>query len=200
MFTGIIQDVGRITALDKKGDWTITITTQLPLGDLLLGASIACNGICVTAIEKGRDFFKAQFSSETLDKTTAKHWAVGQSINLERALRGGDELGGHYVSGHVDGVARLADKHAEGDSVRLIFEVPAAFAHYVAPKGSITLDGVSLTVNEVSGNHFGVNLIPHTLQNTTFGATTVGNDVNFEIDMIARYVERLSGRTIVKLK
>ena len=190
MFTGIVQDIGAVTAVDSTGDWTFTIATRLPLGDLALGASVACNGICVTVIEKGRDFFKAQFSAETLDKTTAKTWQTGVRLNLERALRAGDELGGHYVSGHVDGVARLVGKQADGESLRMQFEVPKEFARYIAPKGSITLDGVSLTVNEVDGYRFGVNLIPHTLQMTTLGHIPVMAMVNFEIDMIARYVER----------
>jgi len=199
MFTGLIQDIGTIASIDKHGDWTIVVETRMLLNSLALGASVACNGICVTAIDKGQNHFRAQLSAETLSKTTSLHWKPGTRINLERALRAGDELGGHYVSGHVDGVAQVTDRHAEGDSVRFQFELPQAFDKYVAPKGSITLDGVSLTVNEVNGSRFGVNLIPHTLQMTTLAALMPGIEVNFEIDMIARYVERIiQNRIIIK--
>lgn len=191
MFTGLVQSVGVVSAAEKSGDLILTIKAPSISANLTLGASVACHGVCLTVIEMGADSFKVQLSAETLAKTTAKHWKVGTHLNLERALRAGDELGGHYVSGHVDGVARVARRQPEGDSVRYFFEVPAAFARYLAPKGSITLDGVSLTVNEVENCVFGVNLIPHTLQVTTLAALQVGDDVNFEIDMVARYVERM---------
>ena len=191
MFTGIIQDIGTVQSIDRQGDWTLTIQTHLPITDLTLGASVACNGICVTVIEKGRDFFKAQFSAETLNATTAQHWAVGTRVNLERALRAGDELGGHYVSGHVDGVTHLRATRTDGDSLRMTFDLPPAFAHFVAPKGSVTLNGISLTVNEVDTTSFGINVIPHTLRMTNLGTLAVGEAVNFEIDTIARYVARM---------
>ena len=193
MFTGLIQDIGTVQAVKQQGDWTLTLGTRLPIDGLAVGASVACNGICVTLTAKGNDFFKAQFSTETLNKTTVKDWRVGTCVNLERALRAGDELGGHYVSGHVDGVARLIDQQPEGDSLRMLFDLPQDFARFVAPKGSVTLDGVSLTVNEVEGTTFGVNLIPHTQAVTTLGALKIGDVVNFEIDMIARYIARMLG-------
>lgn len=192
MFTGIVQDIGAIAAIDKKGDWTVTIAAnKLPLEHMAIGASVACNGICLTVIEKAKQQFKVQVSAETLSKTTALHWREGTKVNLEPALRAGEELGGHLVSGHIDGVARLKDKQKEGDSLRCIFEVPHEFAKFIAPKGSVALDGISLTVNEVQGNRFGVNLIPHTLQQTTLGALEAGEEANFEVDLIARYAERL---------
>jgi len=191
MFTGIVRDVGAVAAIDKRGDWTVTITTQIPLDDLDIGASVACNGICITAVTKTDNSFTARFSTETLSKTTASHWQTGTRINLERALRAGDELGGHYVSGHVDGVARVIGKRREGDSQRFEFEVPQQFSRYLAPKGSIAIEGVSLTVNEVDASSFGVNLISHTLATTTLGDLLPGSEVNFEVDMIARYVERM---------
>lgn len=194
MFTGIIQDIGTILAVDRKGDWVVSVRTALPMGDVALGASVACSGVCLTVIERGGDFFKVQLSSETLSRTTAGRWEAGTRINLERALRVGDELGGHLVSGHVDGLARVVAKQAEGESVRFTFEAPEAFARFLAPKGSVALDGISLTVNEVEGATFGVNIIPHTQEMTTIGERSVGDVVNFEVDMIARYVERMLAR------
>jgi len=192
MFTGIVQDIGEIAAIDKQGDWTLTIAVKkFPLDKTSIGASISCNGICLTVIEKENNQFKVQVSAETLSKTTALHWRTGTRINLEPALRMGDELGGHLVSGHIDGVARLKDKQKEGDSWRYLFEAPHEFAKFIAPKGSITLDGVSLTINEVKGAQFGVNLIPHTLSETALGTLEPGGEVNFEVDMMVRYVERL---------
>ncbi len=191
MFTGIVQDIGRVAGIERQGDWILTVApTQMGLTDVALGASIACNGICLTVIDKNPQDFYVQMSQETLDTTTARRWAIGQSVNLERALRVGDELGGHYVSGHVDGMASLVDKQPDGDSLRLTFELPHEFTRFVVSKGSITLDGVSLTVNDVSGSRFGVNLIPHTLHMTTLGALPAFGAVNFEIDMIARYIDR----------
>jgi riboflavin synthase len=201
MFTGIIQDIGEIAAIDKTGDWTLTIATgKMPFDKMAVGASVACNGICLTVIEKlpasqsrasNRDAFRVQVSAETLSKTTALHWRTGTRINLEPALRVGDELGGHMVAGHIDGIARLKSKQKEGDSWRYLFEVPFEFAKFLAPKGSIALDGISLTVNEVEGARFGVNIIPHTQSQSTFGALEPGAEVNFEVDPIARYAERL---------
>jgi riboflavin synthase len=196
MFTGIITDIGTIKEIRPGGDTTFVIGTKLDLADLALGASIACAGVCLTAIDRGEDWFAVQASAETLARSTLKDWRVGSRINLERALKAGDELGGHIVSGHVDAVAEIVERRKDGDSERFAFSVPDAFAKAVAPKGSVALDGVSLTVNEVQGNRFGVNLIPHTLAHTTFGVAKVGIRVNFEIDMLARYVARLTGHTI----
>jgi riboflavin synthase len=192
MFTGIVQDIGEVTAIDKKGDWTLTVTAKkLPVDKMAIGASVSCNGICLTVIEKDKDWFKVQVSAETLSKTTALHWRTGSRINLEPALRMGDELGGHLVTGHIDGTARVKDKQPEGDSIRYTFEVPHEFAKFIAAKGSVALDGVSMTVNEVNGHRFGVNVIPHTQTQTTLSAIEIGGEVNFEVDLIARYAGRL---------
>ena len=194
MFTGIVTDLGKIRAIDKQGDTRIEIETSYDMDDVDIGASIACSGPCLTVIEKGFGWFAVEASAETLDKTGLGDWVVGTPVNLERAMRIGDELGGHIVSGHVDAVARIIDMQAEGDSVRFTFEVPAEFAKYIAPKGSVSLDGVSLTVNEVHDNHFGVNIISHTQGETTFGLRKVGDKINMEIDTIARYVARILGK------
>lgn len=194
MFTGIITDLGKIRAIEKRGDTRIEIETSYDTDDIDIGASIACSGPCLTVIEKGRGWFAIEASAETLDKTALGDWAVGTTVNLERAMRIGDELGGHIVSGHVDAVARIVDMQPEGDSVRFTFEAPQAFAKYIAPKGSVCLDGVSLTVNEVRGNRFGVNIISHTQGETTFGSRQVGDRINMEIDTIARYVARILGK------
>lgn len=191
MFTGIIRDVGRITDLNKQGDWLVTIATQLPLDKTVLGASIACNGICLTVTHLAAAQFTVQISLETLSKTTAVHWHKDTRLNLEPALRAGDELGGHMVSGHVDGLARVISRKSEGDSLRYVLEVPKSFGKYLAPKGSITLDGVSLTINQVQDVRFDVNIIPHTQHMTTWDERAVGDEVNFEVDMIARYIERM---------
>jgi riboflavin synthase len=192
MFTGIIQDIGEVAAIDKQGDWTLTIKTEkLPLDEMAVGASVACNGICLTITEKTPEQFKVQVSMETLSKTTAIHWQRGQRINLEAAVRAGEELGGHLLSGHIDGVVRVLARKPEEGSLRYEFEAPPKFAKYLAPKGSIAIDGVSLTVNEVKGAYFGVNIIPHTQQVTVFDTLTPGGEANFEVDMIARYVERI---------
>jgi riboflavin synthase len=196
LFTGIITDIGTVREIHPGGDTTYVIETDLDLGDLALGASIACSGVCLTAIDHGVNWFAVQTSTETLLRSTLKDWRVGSRINLERALRAGDELGGHIVSGHVDAVAEIVEQRKDGDSERFAFRVPDEFARAVAPKGSVALDGVSLTVNEVQGNRFGVNIIPHTLAHTTFGAAKVGDRINFEIDMLARYVARLTGNPI----
>jgi riboflavin synthase len=192
MFTGIVQDVGEIAAIEKRGDWTVSIKARkLSTSKFSVGASICCGGICLTVIERGFDRFKVQLSPETLSKTTAMKWDVGTQINLEPSLRAGDELGGHMLSGHVDGVAYVVGKQQDGDSVRYRFEAPPEFARFIAPKGAVGLDGISLTVNEVMGREFGVNIIPHTQKATTFGEMEVGAAVNFEVDMIMRYLERL---------
>jgi riboflavin synthase len=196
LFTGIITDIGTVREIRPGGDPTFVIETNLDLGDLALGASIACSGVCLTAIDHGVNWFAVQASAETLSRSNLKEWRVGSRINLERALKAGDELGGHIVSGHVDALAEIVERRKEGDSERFAFRVPDEFARAVASKGSVTLNGVSLTVNEVQGNRFGVNLIPHTLAHTTFGTAKVGDSVNFEVDMLARYVARLTGQTI----
>ena len=172
----------------------MTIKTGLPLTNTAIGASIACSGACLTVIAKTADTFDVQVSGETLAKTTLKHWTIGTNVNLEPALRMGDELGGHLVTGHVDGVARVVGVKREGDSIRLTFEAPKDLARFLAPKGSAVIEGVSLTVNEVDGATFGVNIIPHTQTATTLGALREGDSVNFEVDMIARYLDRLLAR------
>lgn len=194
MFTGIITDIGRVRAVERQGDTRFTIATAFAMETVPIGASIANNGVCLTVIEKGEGWFAVQASAETLSKTTLGAWTEGTRVNLERSLKLGDELGGHLVYGHVDGVAVLAAVRPEGDSLRLTFEAPDALARYVAPKGSVALDGVSLTVNEVDGNRFGINIIPHTQTATTFGGLRPGDRVNMEADMLARYVARLVGR------
>ncbi len=194
MFTGIVTDLGRVRSLQKRGDTRIEIETVFETADIDLGASIACSGPCLTVVEKGPGWFAVDASAETLARTTLGGWAEGTRVNLERPMRIGDELGGHIVSGHVDGVAEVLDTSPEGDSVRFRFAAPEAFERYISPKGSVALDGVSLTVNEVDGATFGVNIIPHTLQRTTFGTLGAGDRVNFEVDTIARYVARLLGK------
>ncbi|CAO3444379.1 riboflavin synthase alpha chain [Azospirillum brasilense] len=194
MFTGIITDVGRVRAVERQGDTRFTVETVFAMETVPIGASIANNGVCLTVVEKGPGWFAVQASAETLSKTTLGGWAEGTRVNLERALKVGDELGGHIVSGHVDGVATVVDIRADGESKRFTFEAPASLAKYIASKGSVALDGVSLTVNEVDGARFGVNIIPHTQDATTFGALKAGDRVNLEIDMLARYVARLAGQ------
>jgi riboflavin synthase len=202
MFTGIIEDVGRIRALTAGKDTRVEIETRLPAADLAIGASVACSGACLTVIERGASsaggWFAVEASPETLACTTLGRWRVGSAVNLERALKLGDELGGHLVSGHVDGLAsiRAIRKVGEGTSGSTVFELeaPAALSAYIAAKGSVTLDGVSLTVNTVDGARFSVNVIPHTLAVTTFGAAKEGGEVNLEIDLLARYVARLLGK------
>jgi riboflavin synthase len=204
MFTGLIQDIGTLEALDKRGDWVATIAAQ-KLADRLMpglpsperssgfaqaGASIACDGICLTVIENGGGHFKVQISGETLSRTTAVRWRKGQRINLEPALRLGDELGGHMLAGHVDGIARVVTRKALGDSLVYTFEAPPECAKFMASKGSVALNGVSLTVNEVTGTRFTVMVIPYTLGATNLDALATGDEVNFEADMVARYVAR----------
>jgi riboflavin synthase len=191
---GIITDIGTVRALERAGDLRARIGTGYDVAGIDLGASIACDGVCLTVVDTGVDggnWFDVQISAETLDKTNLGGWVEGGRINLERALRVGDELGGHIVSGHVDGVARVVALRDEGDSLRVSFEATAHLAGFIASKGSVALNGTSLTVNEVEGVRFGVNLIPHTRTVTTWGAVAVGDDVNLEIDTLARYVARL---------
>jgi riboflavin synthase len=189
MFTGIIQDIGEVARVEGAGDVTLTVRTAALTP--VVGASVAHNGICLTVIAIEGETYRVQYSAETASKTTCGMWRVGTRLNLEPALRVGDELGGHIVTGHVDGVAHLAARACENDSLRLTFEIPAALARFVAPKGSVALDGVSLTVNEVVGARFGVNIIPFTQTHTTLGALQVGDALNVEIDTLARYVARM---------
>ena len=192
MFTGIITDVGEVVARDQ-GRFTIRCG-YAPAG-IAVGASMACDGCClsVTGVEPSGQgsAFTVEASNETLSKTTMAGWQVGRRINLERSLRMSDELGGHVMTGHIDGVARIVDVRADGESRRFTFEAPEHLALYIAPKGSVALDGTSLSVNEVAGNRFGVNIIPHTLTVTTWGAKSSGQGVNLEVDLFARYVARL---------
>ena len=191
MFTGIVTDMGRVRRVEKTGDTRFEFATSYDTGEIEVGASIACSGACMTVIDKGNGWFAISASEESLACTTMRDWREGTPVNFERSLRLGDEMGGHIVSGHVDGLATLVSKTPEGDSVRLVFEVPEDLKQYVAPKGSVALDGVSMTVNEVEGRRFGVNVIPHTQEVTTLGRLAPGDRVNFEIDMLARYVARL---------
>lgn len=191
MFTGIITDVGRVRRVIPGGDRRIEVETTFDTASIDIGASVACSGCCLTVVEKGAGWLAFEVSGETVSKTTLGDWAEGTRINLERALRMGDELGGHVVSGHVDGIGRLVAAADEGGSRRLTFEAPGYLPRFIAPKGSITVDGVSLTVNEVGGRTFGVNIIPHTREQTTLGSLEAGDAVNLEIDMLARYVARL---------
>jgi len=195
MFTGIVTDIGTVRSVEARGDTRFVIGCAYDTSRIATGASIACSGACLTVTDKGRDaqgdWFAVDASAETLSLTTAAEWRAGTRLNLERALRVGDELGGHIVSGHVDGMAQVISATPEGDSLRLVFEAVDALAKFIAPKGSVTLDGVSLTVNEVEGARFGVNIIPHTQEHTTLGALRAGNAVNLEIDVLARYVARL---------
>lgn len=196
MFTGIITDVGHVRAVEKRGDTRFVIATHYPIGDVAIGASIACSGPCLTVVEKGNDSFSVDASAETLARTTAGAWREGTPINLERALKMGDELGGHLLTGHVDAVATLETRKPDGDSLRLTFRVPPPYDRAIASKGAVALDGVSLTVNDVEGAVFGVNIIPHTQKETTLGALRPGDPVNLEIDLIARYLARLVGKDI----
>lgn len=190
MFTGIITQVGTVAAIDKTGDWKFVITAHDLTEGMTLGASIACSGCCLTVIAWDKDSFTVQVSQETLARTTLGTWKRGTKINLERALKVGDELGGHFVTGHVDGLAMLAASEVVGDSRRWVLEAPEELAKYIAEKGSVTLDGVSLTVNEVHGHEFVVNLIPHTQQSTSFAGVKVGDRLNLEVDILARYIAR----------
>ncbi len=192
MFTGIITDVGTIASLDKNGDTKIKITTSFDTKNIDIGASIACSGVCLTVTDKGNDWFAAEASDETLSCTNLGGWKTGSPVNLERALKIGDELGGHVVTGHVDVVTKLTALEPVGDSIKLTFALPSDYAGFVAAKGSVTLDGVSLTVNAVGDDFFTVNIISHTSANTSFKHLEVGQEINLEIDVLARYVARMN--------
>ena len=195
MFTGIVTDMGEIIEMRQEGDLNVKIATSYDVTGIDIGASIACDGVCLTVVELGdtpRNWFAVQASAETLSKSNLGSWNVGRTVNLERALKVGDEIGGHIVSGHVDGVAAVVKMADEGDSTRVTFEAPKALAKFIAPKGSVALNGTSLTVNDVDGARFGVNFIPHTKEVTTWGRVLVGDAINLEIDTLARYVARLT--------
>jgi riboflavin synthase len=194
MFTGIVTDIGRIVETKVTGDLRARIATRYDVAGIDIGASIACDGVCLTVVALGggtEGWFEVEISAETVSKTNLSGWASGYRVNLERALRVGDELGGHIVSGHVDGLAEVIAVRPEGGSVRVRFRAPETLARFIAPKGSVALNGTSLTVNEVEGAEFGVNFIPHTQSVTTWDAVAVGDRVNLEVDTMARYVARL---------
>ncbi|SMX37382.1 riboflavin synthase [Octadecabacter ascidiaceicola] len=194
MFTGIITDVGEVLELENRGDLRARIGTDYDIAGIEIGASIASDGVCLTVVAKGTDprgWYDVDISAETVSKTALGAWAVGKRVNLERALKIGDELGGHIVSGHVDGVATIVEMVDEGDSTRVTLEAPDDLGRFIAPKGSVALNGTSLTVNEVDGAKFGINFIPHTKSVTTWGDAKVGDPVNLEVDTMARYVARL---------
>jgi riboflavin synthase len=194
MFTGIVTDVGRIVETKVTGDLRARIATRYDVAGIDIGASIACDGVCLTVVALGdqpEGWFDVEISVETVSKTNLGGWVPGKRVNLERALKVGDELGGHIVSGHVDGLAEVVGVRHERGSVRVTFRAPDALAKFIAPKGSVALNGTSLTVNEVAGPEFGVNLIPHTQEVTTWGEAKVGDRVNLEVDTMARYVARL---------
>lgn len=193
MFTGIITDVGRIERIEQRGDTRFRIATAYDMGHVAIGASIACSGVCLTVVDKDTGWFEVDASAETLRRTKLGDWVLGSLVNLERSLRVGDEMGGHIVTGHVDGLARVVELEPEGDSIKIVFEAPEGYARYVAAKGSVALDGVSLTVNGVEGARFWVNVIPHTQAMTTIRRDLLGpgTAINFEIDVLARYVARL---------
>jgi riboflavin synthase len=192
MFTGIITDVGTVAAVTRNGDMRARIETAYDTAAIEIGTSIASDGVCLTVVDLGPNWYEVDISAETLSKTNLGGWKVGTRINLERALKVGDELGGHIVSGHVDGVAEVVSVKVEGDSTRVRFRAPETLAKFIAPKGSVALNGTSLTVNEVEGTVFGVNLIAHTKAVTTWGGVAEGDAVNLEIDTLARYVARLA--------
>lgn len=191
MFTGIITDRGTVRSVRGTADRRLELTTGYDTASLSVGASVCCSGVCLTVTEKGAGWFAVSASQETLARTTIKKWREGTPVNLERALKVGDELGGHLVWGHVDGVGSIVAAEDQGDSRRFTFESPSELMRFIATKGSIAVDGVSLTINEVVDNRFTINVIPHTLAVTTFGQARAGDPVNLEIDMIARYVARL---------
>lgn len=195
MFTGIVTDIGKIDSVEDRGDLRVRIASRYDTATVDLGASIACSGVCLTVVDKGPGWFAVDVSGETVSRT-ADQWGVGRALNLERALKLGDELGGHIVTGHVDGIGTIVGTSPEGNSKKIIFSVPAALAPFIAPKGSVTIDGVSLTVNEVTDQpdgtaQFTINLIPHTQSVTTLGAFAEGQTVNIEIDVLARYLQRM---------
>jgi len=196
MFTGIVTDVGRVRKAEQRGDLRLVITTGYDTGTIEFGASIACSGACLTVVDKGEDWFAADLSGETVSKTAADHWREGARLNLERSLRMGDEIGGHIVTGHVDAVGEVVGVCPEGDSKRIGISIPHALGAMIAQKGSIALDGVSMTVNDVRDaedgtTHFSVNVIPHTAQHTTLGELGPGKQLNVEVDVLARYIDRM---------
>ena len=201
MFTGIVTDIGEVIELEQRGDLRARIRTAYETASILIGASIACDGVCLTVVDVGDDWFDVEISAETVSKTTIGYplqnksgpsWQKGRKVNLERALKVGDELGGHIVSGQVDGVAKIIQLAEVGDSTEVMLEAPKNLAKYIAVKGSVALNGTSLTVNEVDGHHFSINFIPHTKTVTTWGQMSLGDPVNIEIDTMARYVDRLN--------
>ena len=193
MFTGIVTDIGKIIELEKRGDLRARVETNYDMSTVAIGASIACDGICLTVIKTGSNWFDVEISADRVEKTHLKFntWVIGASVNLDSAFRVGDELGGHIVSGHVDGVVEIVDMKDEGDSTRFVFLAPSNLQKFIAPKGSVALNGTSLTVNEVHSSKFGVNVIPHTKEVTTWGSSKIGDFLNLEIDTLARYVARL---------
>ena len=196
MFTGIITDIGTITSVDQRGDLRIVISCHYNMDDVAIGASIACSGVCLTVVDKGEGYFAVDASAETISRTAKGLWQSGARLNLERALKVGDELGGHIVTGHVDGVGEIVESDPVGDSWKVVVEAPATLAPYIAAKGSITVDGISLTVNDIADQsngmaRFTLNIIPHTAQMTTLDTLAVGRQVNLEIDVLARYLKRM---------
>ncbi|MBV9526969.1 riboflavin synthase [Sphingomonas sp.] len=195
MFTGIVTDVGTVRSAEQRGDLRLTIGTAFDMGTVDLGASIACSGVCLTVVDKGPDWFAVDVSAETVSRTAADLWREDARLNLERSLRLGDELGGHIVTGHVDAVATVASVEPEGDSAKIIVSAPPRLGEMIAPKGSITLDGVSLTVNTVEdagdSTAFSINVIPHTAEQTTLGGVQAGRQLNVEVDVLARYLHRM---------
>ncbi len=195
MFTGIITDIGTITAVEQRGDLRVHISTGNPTGNIAIGASISCSGVCLTVVARAGNDFSVDVSGETQNCTAAGQWTAGRRLNLERALKVGDELGGHIVTGHVDAVGQIETIEPQGDSLRFTITVPKDIAPFIAPKGSVCLDGVSLTVNTVTdtatGASFTINLIPHTAAWTTFGTAKAGDEINIEIDVLARYLARM---------
>jgi riboflavin synthase len=196
MFTGIVTDIGTVRSAEQRGDLRLQISTGYETGTIELGASIACSGVCLTVVDKGDDWFAVDVSGETRSRTAKDMWNEGAKLNLERPLRLGDEIGGHIVTGHVDAVASVVDVSPDGDSTRVGLSVPRELGPMIAPKGSISLDGVSLTVNDVrdaedGSNHFSVNIIPHTAHETTLGGIAAGRQLNVEVDVLARYIDRM---------
>jgi riboflavin synthase len=196
MFTGIVTDVGSVRSAEQRGDLRLVIATAYDLDTVDLGASIACSGACLTVVDKGEDWFAVDVSGETVSKTASDHWREGARLNLERSLRLGDEIGGHIVTGHVDAVGAVVSSSPEGDSKRVVIEVPRALGPMIAKKGSVALDGVSMTVNDVRDadeamTRFSVNVIPHTAEHTTLGELAPGRQLNVEVDVLARYIDRM---------
>ena len=196
MFTGIVTDIGTVASAEQRGDLRLTIRCGYDMATVDMGASIACSGVCLTVTDKGEDWFAVDVSAETRSRTASGLWSEGARLNLERSLRLGDELGGHLVTGHVDAVATVVGTCPEGDSLRIGLSVPQHLGAMIAPKGSVTLDGVSLTVNDVrdaedGSTHFSVNIIPHTADKTTLGALEAGRQLNVEADVLARYIDRM---------